>query len=117
MEAHQIDAPAIAVVGVEFGRVAVGEHAELEITRPSRRAPRTLRARRRPSGALALDRLLQRRVGIVEIVVGEFDRLVEDLVGRGAVRVEGGAEIVLSILESAHGVQFPFSQRYHPHRG
>ena len=117
MVANEIDAPSIAIVGVELGRVAVRQHAELEKLARAGARPERFKPDRRPSGALAPDRLLQRRVGIVEVSVGEFDRLVEDLMGRSAVRVEGRAEIVLPILNSAHGVQFPFSERYHPHRG
>ena len=30
MEAHQVDAPAVAVVGIEFRRMAVGERAKLD---------------------------------------------------------------------------------------
>ena len=59
--------------------------------------PERVRARPPPSRALAPDRLLQRRVGSVKIVVGELDRLVEHFVRDGAVRVEGRAEIVLSV--------------------
>ena len=117
MEAHEIDAPSVAIVGVEFGRVAVGQRAELEkFGRAGARAERLERVRR-PSGALALDRLLQRRVGIVEVIVGEFDRLVEDLMGRGAVRVEGGAEIVLSILAERPWRAIPFFPEVPPAQG
>ena len=113
MKAHQIDAPPVAVVGVELGRVLVGERAKLQSIRPippGRRTPRALfAAQAAPSRRTGF---LQRRIGIVEIEVGELDRLVEHLVGDGAVRVEGalrkllvgGAADVMAAPRRAEGV-------------
>ena len=91
VEAHEVDPAAVAVVGVEFGRVLVGERAQFEpFGRSGMRAEGAERVRG-PVRALAPHRLLQRGVGIVEVVVGEFDRLVDHLMGDGPVRVEPGA--------------------------
>ena len=62
MVAHEIDAIAVAVVGVELGRIAVGEHAEFE--RLGRAEPGAERGEfvARPAAALARDAVLQRRV-------------------------------------------------------
>ena len=103
MEADEVDAPPVSIVGVELGRVLVRQRPELQkFGRPGAGAEGFERIAR-PARAFARDRLLQRRVGIVEVEVGEFDRLVEDLVGDGAVRVEGRAEIVLSVGKGVHG--------------
>ena len=77
MEADEIDAPPVAIVGVELGRVLVRERPQLQkFRRPGARAEGSERIAR-PARAFALNRLLQRRVGIVEVEVDEFDRLVE----------------------------------------
>ena len=91
MVAHEIDAIAVAVVGVELGRIAVGENAEFE--RLGRAEPGAERGEfvARPAAALARDAVLQRRVAAEEIVVGEFGRLVEDRVRRRAEGIEAGA--------------------------
>ena len=69
VKAHQVDPPPIAVVGVEFRRIPVGERAELEVFGRSRARPEGLEPARRPTRALAPDRLLKRRVRVEEIVV------------------------------------------------
>ena len=103
MEADEIDAPPVAIVGVELGRVPVRQRPQLQkFGRPGARAERAERIAG-PARAFARNRLLQRRVGIVEVVVDEFDRLVEDLVSDRAVGVEGRAEIVLSVGKGVHG--------------
>ena len=93
VEADEVDPPAVAVVGVEFGRVPVGERAEFERGGRPGPAAEGPEAVRRPFRALAAHGVLQRRVAIVEIDVGEFDRLVDHLVGHGAVGVEGRAAL------------------------
>ena len=94
MEAHEIDAPPVAIVGVEFRRMAVGERAEFEIVgRPGARAEGG-EIVERPGRAFARDALLQRRVAVEEVVVGERDGLVEDLMGRERVFREIGHEIL-----------------------
>ena len=104
MEADEIDAAPVAVVGVELGRVLVRQSPQLqEIGRPGAGAER-FEAAGRPRPALPRDRLPQRLVGIVKIILGELDRLVEDFVRLSAVRVEGRAGIVLSVSQQdSHG--------------
>ncbi len=111
MKAHQIDAPSVAIVGVEFGRVPVRQRPLLQIVGRARARPERFEPARRPRGALAPHRLPQRRIGVEEIIVGEFDRLVEHFMRRGAVGIERAAEIVLSVVQSGHDVQFPSSRR------
>ena len=107
MEADEIDSAPVAIVGVELGRVPVRQRPQLqEFGRAGAGAEGSERVAR-PSPAFALDRLLQRRVGIVEVEVGEFDRLVEDFVGDGAVGVEGAPEVVLSVGKGVHGAPPP----------
>ena len=114
VKADEIDPAPVAVVRVEFGRVLVGERAQFEEFGRAGARPERLQPVRRPAGALALDRRLQRRVGRVKIVVGEFDRLVEHFVGCGAVRVEGRAEIVLSVGKGVHGLPIPVCREATP---
>ena len=92
VEADKVDAAPVAVVGVEFGRVSVGERAPLEAFGRAEAAAEGAKPVGRPFGALAANRILQGGVGLVEIVVGQFDRLVDHLVGDGAVRVERARE-------------------------
>ena len=110
MEANEIDAAPVAVVGVELWRVLIRQRPQLQKFSRARARAERFEPVGRPRGALALDRLLQRRVGIVEVVVGELDRLVEHLMGNGPIRVEGRAEIVLSVGEGCHGAS-PVSTR------
>ena len=115
MVAHQVDAASVAVVSFEFGRVAVRQRAKLEKRARAGAGAERFELPRRPGRALAFHRLLQRRVGIVKIEVGQLDRLVEHFVRCGAIGVERAAEIVLSVGQGAHGVQFPFCERLHRH--
>jgi hypothetical protein len=55
--AHHVHAPAEAVVGVQLGRVAVGQHAELEVVGAAGERAEGDQCLMRPAGALALDRL------------------------------------------------------------
>ncbi len=91
MVADEIDATAVAVVGVELGRILVGERAELEDFGRAQLCTEHGEFVVRPTAALARQPLGERRVAGKEIVVGEFDRLVEDLVGRRAIGIESGA--------------------------
>ena len=110
---HQIDAPPVAVVGVEFGRILVGERALLENLRRAGARPEHREAVRSPGRAFALDRLLQRRIRVEQVAIGQLDRLVKNLVGDRAVRVERRAEIVLSVMrQGAHGGNPLFSAGY-----
>ena len=104
MEADEVDPAAVAVVGVEFGRVPVGERAELQIGGRSRPAAEGAEAVGGPVRPLAPDGVLQRRVGIVEIDVDELDRLVDDLVRHGAISVQGRASAV--VADRVRGVHF-----------
>ncbi len=100
----------VSIVGVELGRVLVRQRAQLQkLGRPGA-GPEGSERIAGPAGAFALNRLLQRGVGIVEVGVDEFDRLVDDLVGHGAIRVEDATEIVLSVGKGVHGTS-PFSTR------
>src|SRR3984885_5441582 len=110
MEANEIDAPPVAVVGVELWRVLIGQRPPPQKFSRARVLPERSEPAGRPCGAFALDRLLQPRVGVVEVVVDELDRLVEHLMGNGAIRVERRAEIVLSVGEGCHGAS-PVSTR------
>ena len=105
MKAHEIDAPAEAVVGLEIGSKAVRLRAERRDSRPSRSARRRLRVVGRPSGALAREPPpAATSLEIEETEVGELEGQVEDFVSGGAVRVEGRAEIVLSVSrQDSHG--------------
>jgi hypothetical protein len=103
MKADKVDAPPVSIVGVELRRVLIRQRPELQKFGRPCAGPKRFKPAKRPCGAFALDRILQRRIGSKEVGVDEFDRLVEDLVGDGAVRVEGRAEIVLSIGKGAHG--------------
>src|SRR5271156_4727826 len=81
MEADEIDAAPVAVVGVELWRVLIRQRPQLQkFSRARARAEGSERIAG-PACAFALNRLLQRRVGFVEVIVDEFDRLVEYLVG------------------------------------
>ena len=111
MEADEIDAPPVSIVSVELGRVLVRERAELEKLGRPRAGPKRFKPVHRPRGAFALNRLPQRDVGIVEVGVDEFDRLVEDLVGHGPIRVEDATKIVLSVGKGVHGAPSPFCTR------
>ena len=117
MEADEIDAPPVSIVGVELGRVLIRERPQLQKFGRSGAGPEGSERLARPARALALDRLLQRRVGIVEVGVDEFDRLVEDLVGDGPIRVEGRAEIVLSVGKGVHGRAISRFHEVTPHSG
>ena len=87
MEAHEIDASAKTVVGVELGRMPVGERAKLEIIRRARHGAESDEVGARPVRAFARDALAQSGVAGKEIVVGERERLVEDFMrGRGDFR-------------------------------
>ena len=104
MEADEIDAPPVSIVGVELGRVLVRQRPQLQkLGRPGA-GPEGSQRIAGPARAFALNRLLQRGVGIVEVGVDEFDGLVDDLVGDGAVRVEGATEIVLSVGKGVHAI-------------
>ena len=83
MKAHEIDAPAIAVVGVEIRRIAIGERAELEIVGRAELRAERFEVGARPIGALARNALSKRGVAGEEVVVGEREGLVEDFVGGG----------------------------------
>ena len=62
MEAHEIDAPPVAIVRVELWRMPVRERPQLqEFRRPSAGAEGSERVAR-PTRAFAPNRLLQRRV-------------------------------------------------------
>ena len=109
MEADEIDAPPVAIVGVELGRVLVRERPELQkLGRPGA-GPEGFRAHRSaqpaPSRATASFSAASESK---RLVVGEFDRLVEHLVGDGAVWIERRAEIVLSVASAFMGPS-PFS--------
>ena len=93
METHEVDAPPIAVMRVELGRVLVGERAELQRHRLARLRAEGGEAVSSPSRALALNRLLQGCVQIVEAVVGELEGLIYHLMSDGAVRVEPGGRL------------------------
>ena len=107
VEADKIDPAPVAVVGVEFGRVPVGERAPLEAFGRAEAGPEGAEAVGRPFGALAANRILQPGVGFVEIVIGQFDRLVDHLVGDGAVGVERGASGVVSVGRAVGHVSVP----------
>ena len=90
MVADEIDSPAIAVMRIELGRVLVCERAELqEFSRPGA-GPEGSERIAGPASAFALNRLLQRRVEIVEVIVDELDRLIDHFVRDGAVGIELG---------------------------
>ncbi len=109
MEADEIDAPPVAIVGVELRRVLVRERSQLQKFRRAGAGPEGSERTAGPTRAFALNRLFQRRVGIEEVIIGEFDRLVDDLVGDSAIRVEGRAKIVLSVGKGVHGAgHLPF---------
>ena len=103
MEADEIDAPPVSIVGVEFGRVLIRQRSQLQKFGRPGPGPEGSERIAGPARAFALNRLLQRNVGIEEVILGEFDRLVEDLVGDGPIRVEGRAKIVLSVGKGVHG--------------
>ena len=103
MVADEVDAPPVSIVGVELRRVPVRQRPELQKFGRPGAGPEGLQRIAGPAGALALDRLLQRNVGPVEVRVDEFDWLVDDLVCDGAIGVEGRAEIVLSVGKGVHG--------------
>ena len=93
VEAHQIGAAAVAIMGVEFRQMPVRQRAELEILGRADPGAEIGNIVGGPFGALTRHRLDQRPVGGEQIVVGEFDRLVDHLVGDGAVAVgDGGVE-------------------------
>ena len=102
MEADEIDAPPVSIVGVELGRVLVRQRPQLQKFGRPRAGAESSERIAGPIRAFARNRLLQRHVGIVEVIVDEFDRLVEDLVGDGAIRVEDATKIVLSVGKGAH---------------
>ena len=77
MEADEIDAPPVSIVGVELGRVLVRQRPQLQKFGRPGAGPEGSERIAGPARAFALNRLLQRRVGIVEVDVDEFDRLVE----------------------------------------
>ena len=111
MEADEVDPPAVAVMRVELGRVLVRERPELQkFGRPGAGAESAERIAG-PAGAFALNRLLQRCIGIVKVSVDQLDRLVDHLVRHGAVRIKGRAEIILSVGKDVHGMRSPFSAR------
>ena len=91
MKAHEIDAPAVAVVRVEFGRIAIGERAEFERVGGAEPGAERFELGARPARPFARDALLERGVAGEEIVVDELERLIEDFVRRGAVGIERGA--------------------------
>ena len=117
MEADEIDAPPVSIVGVELGRVLVRQRPQLQKFRRPGAGPEGSERIAGPARAFALNRLLQRRVGIEEVGVDEFDRLVEDLVGDGPIRVEGRAEIVLSVGKGVHGRAISLFLEATPSRG
>jgi hypothetical protein len=88
MVAHEIDAAAVAVVRVEFGRKAIGERAEFQRLGGAEPGAERFELEARPARPFARDPLLQRGVAGKEIGVDEFERLVEDFVRRGAVSLE-----------------------------
>ena len=114
MIAHPIERGPIAVVGVEFGRVLVRERSHLQIFGGTRTRPERSKRVYRPFRALAPNRLLQRRVRIIEIGIDEFDRLVEHLMRRGAVGIESGlrSRSILS-ADQRYGV-FPIATHRDP---
>ena len=82
VEVHLVDAPAEAVEGFEFGRVAVGFEAPSDGF--SRTYPRAecVQVGRMCFGAFALHRILQRPIGGEQIHIFERRGLVRDLMRR-----------------------------------
>jgi hypothetical protein len=91
MVAHEIDAIAVAIVGVELGRIAVGEDSEFERVGRAESGAERGEFVTRPAGAFARHAVLQRRVAAEKVVISEFARLVEDRVRRGAIAIDGVA--------------------------
>ena len=67
VEADEIDAPPVSIVGVELGRILIRERPELQEFRRSGAGAECAERIAGPARAFALYRLLQRRVGIVEV--------------------------------------------------
>lgn len=80
VEAHQVDAVAEAVVGVEFGRIPVGQGAQLQVVGRAGELAEARQVRLRPGRAFALDGLPQGRVLRVHVVARQLRRDVDDLV-------------------------------------
>ena len=97
MEADEIDAPPVAVVGVELGRVLIRQRPQLQKVGRARARPERFEPVVAHAAPSRLTASFSAASEVEKIVVGEFDRLVEHLVGDGAVGVEGRAEIVLSV--------------------
>ena len=83
MELHQVDAVAEAIVGLELRAETIGEHAEFEVVGRAGELAERGEIVVRPGRALALHRLLQRRVLRVQVVIDELARDVDDFVRVG----------------------------------
>jgi hypothetical protein len=92
VEAHQVDTMSKPVVRVELRLELVRQLAQFQILCRADTGAERLQRSIRPAGAFARDRFAQRAVSIVEVVVGEFGRLVDDFVRvREIARGQGAA--------------------------
>src|SRR5512146_1060330 len=82
MKAHLVDAMAVAVVGAQLGRVAVGLLAPGDGLLGASDGADLAQALRRPARALARHALAQRGVLFEEVVVHQWRRLIEDVMCR-----------------------------------
>src|SRR5262245_43289605 len=86
MELHLVHAVAVSVVRLEPGRVLVRDPAKLLDVAAPGELPALGAPIHRPIGALAGDRLLERLIGLEDVVVDQRRGLVRRLVGADAGR-------------------------------
>src|SRR5215469_16549263 len=75
MKDDLVAAISVTVEGLEFGRIAIGGKSQRDRLAAAEPAAERGELRRRPPGALALDRLAERAVAGEEIVIFERRRL------------------------------------------
>src|SRR3954452_6819860 len=104
IELDLVDPVAVAVVGPQHGQIGVGAATVGDGLGRAGDDAEVAHAVNAPVATLADERFLERDVELVEVLVLERNRLVEDLVGRGgAAVVERGHQIssVRSMMVSA----------------
>jgi hypothetical protein len=90
VEVHLVDAMAEAVVGAEDWRILVGLEAGADQRLGAQQLSEFFEARPGPGGSFAIEGAGQSRVGGEEIVILESRGLIQDFVGTGKRRNNGG---------------------------